>query len=92
MGKLENKSYSDLRFYSGVLPSCEGLGPNWNYTFHKKFKLNADFEDEYILHLINDTSGEVISKVSTFPIMGQLICFLFDFQNSIPVQLNLNRI
>ena len=66
MGKLENKSYSDLRFYSGVLPSCEGLGPNWNYTFHKKFKLNADFEDEYILHLINDTSGEVISKVSTF--------------------------
>jgi hypothetical protein len=56
----KNKTWP--RFYGGVIPSCNGLSDDhWKYQIHQNstFKLNADLEDEYILHITNKVSGTV---------------------------------
>ncbi len=49
------QSSSDVRFYESVFPSCLGIGDSWNYDIHQRenFLLNADYEEEYVLHIHN---------------------------------------
>jgi hypothetical protein len=49
-----------VRFYESVFPSCQGLGNSWLFDIHRKesFKLNADFDEEYVLHISNVTSSQ----------------------------------
>ena len=49
-----NITSEDLRFYHSVFPLCDGLGSDaWSYDVHpaSSFRLNADFDQEYVLHI-----------------------------------------
>ncbi len=51
-------SQSDLRFYHSVFPLCDGMEggkEDWSYDLHPhgQFVLNADYQQEYVLHVRN---------------------------------------
>ena len=52
LSECGNVSSSDLRFYHSVFPLCEGVGSSaWSYDIHRRFQLNADHQQEYVLHV-----------------------------------------
>ena len=69
---------STLRFYEAVLPRCSGINSNWNFDIHARefFRLNADYEEEYVLHISNVSYQEThrnFSRVLQLRVIGFLI-------------------
>ena len=50
--KIEN-SKAEMKFYTGVFPSCEGLDTNWNYEYHNQFSVDVSQEEKYTLFVNN---------------------------------------
>lgn len=57
-GNLSGLSAEKHKFYGGFFPSCKGIPTNqWKFDIVTDFELDADKEDEYILHIPNAING-----------------------------------
>jgi hypothetical protein len=60
-GRLAN--VTGLRFYNAVFPLCEGIeSADWRYDIHPEgsFTLDADFQQEYVLHVTLPERKDVV--------------------------------
>ena len=72
--KIEN-SKGEMKFYSGVFPSCEGLDTNWNYEYHNRFSVDVSQEEKFIL-FVNNSKVNMTENFSLKALVMLSQCFL----------------